>query len=129
MYDLSSQAVLSQNQYNFSPNVFWPTLYRNTLPYRYSSSVCPFAAEFVYRPADKIIIDKIESIAKSRQIPMAQVALAWSLQSPWVTAPIIGVRSNERLDELLEGMKVTLTEEELKGINEPYQPLKIRGHA
>jgi aryl-alcohol dehydrogenase-like predicted oxidoreductase len=60
---------------------------------------------------------------------MAQVALAWSLQSPWVTAPIIGVRSNERLDELLEGMKVVLTEEELKGINDPYKPIKVRGHA
>jgi aryl-alcohol dehydrogenase-like predicted oxidoreductase len=60
---------------------------------------------------------------------MAQVALAWSMQSPWVTAPIIGVRSNERLDELLEGLQLTLTEEELKGINEPYEPIKVRGHA
>jgi aryl-alcohol dehydrogenase-like predicted oxidoreductase len=80
------------------------------------------------RPADKIIIDKIEEISKARKVPMAQVALAWSLQSPWVTAPIIGVRSNERLDELLEGLDLTLTEEELEGINSPYMPLKIRGH-
>lgn len=59
---------------------------------------------------------------------MAAVALAWSIQSPWVTAPIVGVRSTERLDELLLGMEVKLSEEEVKKIEEGYSPVKVRGH-
>lgn len=79
-------------------------------------------------PGDKKIIDTVESIAKKRGVSMAEVALAWSLGSEWVTAPIVGIRSTERLDELLKGLDFKLTEEERKSLNEPYEPLKVRGH-
>jgi aryl-alcohol dehydrogenase-like predicted oxidoreductase len=59
---------------------------------------------------------------------MAEVALAWSLASPWVTAPIIGIRSNERLDELLRGLELELTKGEVEAINGCYAPVEIRGH-
>lgn len=79
-------------------------------------------------PADKKIIDTVEAIAKKRGVAMAEVALAWSVGSEWVTAPIVGIRSTERLDELLKGMNLKLTEEERKSIDELYEPLKVRGH-
>ena len=79
-------------------------------------------------PSDKKIIDTVESIAKKRGVSMAEVAIAWSLASEWVTAPIVGIRSTERLDELLKGLELKLTEEERKSIEESYEPLKIRGH-
>ena len=60
---------------------------------------------------------------------MAEVAVAWSCQSPWVTAPIVGIRSNDRLDELIKGMSLKLTEQEIKEINEPYLPVPVRGHS
>ncbi len=59
---------------------------------------------------------------------MAEVAIAWSLTSPWVTAPIVGVRSTDRLDELIKGLEIQLTEEERKEIEEGYEPVKVRGH-
>lgn len=78
--------------------------------------------------SDKKIIDSVESIAKKRGVSMAEVAVAWSLGSEWVTAPIVGIRSTERLDELLKGLELKLTEEERKEIDGHYQPTKIRGH-
>ena len=59
---------------------------------------------------------------------MAEIAIAWSCTSTWVTAPIVGIRSNERLDELVKGMEIELTEEERKEIEDAYLPLKPRGH-
>ena len=59
---------------------------------------------------------------------MAQVALAWMLQSPWVTAPIVGVRSTDRLDELLRGLEIKLAQEEIDQINQYYRDLPVDGH-
>lgn len=70
----------------------------------------------------------MEAIAKERGVPMAEVAVAWSCGSEWVTAPIVGIRSNDRLDELIRGMKLKLSEEERKSIDELYLPVKVRGH-
>jgi aryl-alcohol dehydrogenase-like predicted oxidoreductase len=67
-------------------------------------------------------------VAKKRGISMAEVAVAWSLQSEWVTAPIVGVRSTERLDELIKGLDVKLAEEEIEIIGKSYVPVPIRGH-
>jgi aryl-alcohol dehydrogenase-like predicted oxidoreductase len=78
--------------------------------------------------ADKAIINTVESIAKKRNVSMAEVALAWSLGSEWVTAPIVGIRSTERLDELLKGLELTLSKEERDEINGHYKPMGIRGH-
>jgi aryl-alcohol dehydrogenase-like predicted oxidoreductase len=57
---------------------------------------------------------------------MAAIALAWSLQSEWVTAPIVGVKSIERLDELIAALELKLTEEEVKSIEDGYSPIKPR---
>ena len=59
---------------------------------------------------------------------MAEVALAWSLQCKWVTAPIVGIRSTERLDELLKAMEIKLTDDEVNKLEEGYQPVDVRGH-
>lgn len=57
---------------------------------------------------------------------MAAVALAWSLNSQWVTAPIVGIRSTERLDELISALDLKLSEDEVKSIEEGYSPVKPR---
>ena len=79
-------------------------------------------------PSEVEIINRVEAVAKSKSVSMAEVAIAWSLQSPWVTAPIVGVRSTDRLDELIKGLDVELTEKEIQSIGEPYVPVPIRGH-
>lgn len=57
---------------------------------------------------------------------MAAIALAWSLQAPGVTAPIVGIKSTERLDELIDALELKLTEDEVKRIEEGYSPVKPR---
>lgn len=80
-------------------------------------------------PSDKAIIDTVEHIAKKRKMSMAEVALAWSLGSKWVVAPIVGSRNTERLDDLLKALDLKLTEEERKEIDDHYRPVAIRGHS
>lgn len=58
---------------------------------------------------------------------MAEVAISWSCNSPWVTAPIVGVRSTDRLDELIKGMDLKLSEEETESINKLSMSLWLLG--
>lgn len=75
------------------------------------------------------IVNRVESIAKKKGIPMAQVALAWISSKPGVTAPIVGSTSLKNLEDLIAGVHVTLTPEETDYLEEPYQPLNTVGHA
>jgi len=59
---------------------------------------------------------------------MAQVAIAWIMARDGVTAPIIGATSLENLRELLPAVDIDITDEEIKYLEEPYQPRSIIGH-
>ena len=59
---------------------------------------------------------------------MAQVALAWSLSKPFITAPIVGTTSLDKLDDLVKGCEVELTAEEIKEIDEEYKTQSVIGH-
>ena len=78
--------------------------------------------------SEKGIINAVEQVAKKKGVSMAEVAIAWSLHSEWVTAPIVGVRSTDRLDELIKGLDVKLSKEEIEEIGKSYAPVKVRGH-
>ncbi|KAG8972941.1 hypothetical protein FRB90_010076, partial [Tulasnella sp. 427] len=73
--------------------------------------------------------ERVAEIAKKRGISMAQVALAWSIAKPFVTAPIVGTTSIEKLKDLVAGVNVKLTKEEVDSIDELYKPRAITGHA
>jgi len=75
------------------------------------------------------INERVAEIAKKHDVSMAQVALAWSLSKPFVTAPIIGTTSIEKLKDLCAGINLKLSEEEIKSLDEPYQPRPISGHS
>ncbi|KAG8971667.1 hypothetical protein FRC05_010923 [Tulasnella sp. 425] len=72
---------------------------------------------------------RIEAVAKNHNISMAQVVLAWSLSKGFVTAPIVGTTSLDKLRDSAGAVHVTLTEEEVKSIDELYQPQAIFGFA
>ncbi|OSC96854.1 Aldo/keto reductase [Trametes coccinea BRFM310] len=74
------------------------------------------------------IVDRVEELAKKKGVSMAQIATAWTLHKPGVTAPIIGTTSLKNLEDILGALDVKLTEEEVKFLEEPYQPTKIIGH-
>ncbi|KAI0355237.1 aryl-alcohol dehydrogenase [Trametes cingulata] len=74
------------------------------------------------------IVSRVEEIAKKKGISMAQVAIAWVLSKPGVSAPIVGTTSLANLEDILAGVNVQLTEEEIKYLEEPYKPMAITGH-
>ena len=59
---------------------------------------------------------------------MAQVALAWVMAKPGVTAPIVGTTSLKNLEELISSVNIKLSEEDVKALEEPYQPRGVFGH-
>ncbi|WRT65645.1 uncharacterized protein IL334_002590 [Kwoniella shivajii] len=77
---------------------------------------------------DKSIVTAIESISKKRGISMAQVALSWSLSKDFISAPIIGTTSLDKLDDLIQGLKVELTKEEVEEIDKDYKSKPVFGH-
>ncbi|CCO33888.1 Putative aryl-alcohol dehydrogenase C977.14c [Rhizoctonia solani AG-1 IB] len=80
------------------------------------------------KQANKEIIFRVEKIAKTRSISMAQVAIAWSLSKDDVSAPIIGTTSLKNLEELIAAVHIKLTDEEIKQLEEPYVPQAVVGH-
>lgn len=76
---------------------------------------------------DKVIVQRVEEIAKKRGVPMALIAIAWSLKQPGVN-PIVGLSSKERIDQAVEAVKLELTDEEARYLEEPYQPKAIQGY-
>ncbi|KAH9042778.1 aryl-alcohol dehydrogenase [Lactarius pseudohatsudake] len=72
------------------------------------------------------IVNRVEEISKKRGISMAKVALAWSLSR--VTAPVVGSTSLKNLEELINGTEITLTQEEIQYLEEPYKARSVFGH-
>ncbi|XCA84008.1 aldo/keto reductase [Exiguobacterium mexicanum] len=77
--------------------------------------------------ADRLIIERVASIAETRGITRTQVALAWLLQQDTVTSPIIGATKARHLDEAVGALAVTLTQEEMASLEEPYIPHAVVG--
>ena len=72
-------------------------------------------------------MDRITEVAKARGIPNAQVALAWMLSKPYITAPIIGASKPHHLEDAVAALSVKLTEEEIRRLEEPYRPHPVLG--
>jgi 1-deoxyxylulose-5-phosphate synthase len=82
----------------------------------------------LYRPdLDVGVIDRAAEVAAGRGVPTAQVALAWLLHKPGVTAPIVGATRLEHLEDALAAEQLSLTEEELARLEEPYLPHPVSG--
>ena len=76
---------------------------------------------------DEHIVNTLEEIASSKGLPMATVATAWCLSKEAVN-PIVGLNSKERIDQIVDAVKVKLTEEEIKRLEEGYLPKAIQGY-
>lgn len=76
--------------------------------------------------ADKATVDRIEEIAKKREVPMAAVATAWVLSKG--ANPVVGLGSKERIDQAVKAMNLELSEEEIKYLEAPYLPKSITGY-
>ncbi|KAI9440513.1 aryl-alcohol dehydrogenase [Lactarius indigo] len=86
-----------------------------------------YTTEYLEGAGTQEIAKRVEEISQKRGISMAQVSLAWSLTR--VTAPVIGSTSIKNLEELINGTEVTLTQEEIQYLEEPYKARSVMGHA
>jgi aryl-alcohol dehydrogenase-like predicted oxidoreductase len=85
--------------------------------------------DYLYaQPTDFDVVERVAEVAQGRGVPPAQVALAWLLQRPGVTAPIVGATKVEHLQDALAAEQLTLSEDEVTRLEEPYVPHPVLGH-
>ena len=82
----------------------------------------------LYSEADFDVVDQLTAVASARGVPPAQVALAWLLHKPGVTAPIIGATKLHHIDDAVAAVDIDLSPEEMKQLEEPYRPHAVVGH-
>jgi aryl-alcohol dehydrogenase-like predicted oxidoreductase len=92
------------------------------------SDTDPFTDYLYSQPSDFDVVDRVAEIAQRRGVSSAQVALAWLLQRPGVTAPIVGATKLSHLQEALAAETLDLSDEEVKSVEEPYVPHPVLGH-
>jgi len=81
-----------------------------------------------FREGDYEIRDRVDAMAKERGVTSAQIALAWLLHQPVVTAPIVGASKMGHLDDAIAAVNVKLSDDEVKGLSKGYQTRRIMGH-
>jgi aryl-alcohol dehydrogenase-like predicted oxidoreductase len=79
--------------------------------------------------ADRKVVERVADVARQRGLPRAQIALAWLLHKPVVTAPIVGASKLQHFDDAIGALSVKLTAEEIAALEEPYVPHAIAGFA
>lgn len=77
--------------------------------------------------ADKRVVERVDEVARARGVAMAQVALAWMLTKPAITAPIVGATKPHHLDDAVASVGLKLTADEVKSLEDPYSPHAVVG--
>jgi aryl-alcohol dehydrogenase-like predicted oxidoreductase len=89
----------------------------------------PFGDSLYTPELDFAVVERAAEVAAARGVPTAQVALAWLLHKPGVTAPIVGATRLDHLDDAVAAEQLTLEAAELERLEEPYVPHSIAGHS
>jgi 1-deoxyxylulose-5-phosphate synthase len=92
------------------------------------SETDPLQDDLYGRPEDFDVVDRLTEIAAERGVPPVQVALAWLLHKPGVTAPIVGATKLGHLEDALAASDLALSQDETAALEEPYVPHPVLGH-
>jgi 1-deoxyxylulose-5-phosphate synthase len=92
------------------------------------SSTDPFTDYLYEQPTDFDVVEAAQAVAGARGVPTAQVALAWLLGKPGVTAPIVGSTKLDHLKDALAGEELELSADEVASLEKPYVPHPVLGH-
>ena len=87
-----------------------------------------FAARMYFKETDFQVVSRVQDLAQRRGVSSAQVALAWLLHQPGVTAPIIGASKMGQLEEAVKALEVPLSAEDRHWLEEAYEPHPVLGH-
>jgi 1-deoxyxylulose-5-phosphate synthase len=93
------------------------------------SNTDPFGNSLYFREEDFTVAECVAEVARERGVSSSQVALAWVLSKPYVDSPIIGATKIDHLDQAIAALEIKLSEEEIKKLEEAYQPHPVLGHA
>lgn len=86
-----------------------------------------FARRLYDHDGDRDVLAALKTVAQRRGNSLAQVALAWLLSKPGVTSPIIGATKMEHLNEAIDAVEITLSDEDIAELEAPYRPHEVRG--
>ena len=87
-----------------------------------------YARDLYYAESDFRVVERLVELARRRGAAPAQIALAWMLRQPGVTAPIVGTTKLEHLDTLVAALDIALDDDECRLLEEPYVPHPVLGH-
>jgi len=87
-----------------------------------------FGHGLYYRPTDFDIVERVLELAAQRNVKPAQIALAWVMSKPGVSAPIIGASKLYQLEDALGALEIKLTPEEVRRLEQHYEPHPVLGH-
>ncbi|WP_034271158.1 aldo/keto reductase [Haloechinothrix halophila] len=86
-------------------------------------------AQQLYHDAELAIVEAVRQVASQQGKPMAQIALAWLLSRPGITAPVIGATKTKHLDDAVAALDVVLSDDAVARLEAPYHPREVRGHS
>jgi aryl-alcohol dehydrogenase (NADP+) len=87
-----------------------------------------YADRLYFREEDFVLAERVQEVAQKRGVTGPQIALAWLLNKPHIAAPIIGATKLEHLEQSIAALEINLSEDEVKSLEEPYQPHAVLGH-
>ncbi len=87
-----------------------------------------FSHSLYYEEYDFEVVDHVVEVAQKLGFTPAQIALAWMLDKPWITAPIIGATKMPHLEQAVEATEIQLIAEDIAYLEEPYRPHPVLGH-
>jgi aryl-alcohol dehydrogenase-like predicted oxidoreductase len=87
-----------------------------------------YAVDLYDSPSDQPVVDAVRKVATELGVARSEVALAWLLQTPAVSAPIVGATKIEHLESAVRSLDVVLTEQHVRALEDPYQPHSVKGH-
>ena len=88
-----------------------------------------FAQDYYFQPEDYDVVERLVAVAGRRGVPPAQIALAWLLHQPGLTAPIVGASKMRHLEDAVAAVDIRLSDDERKELEAPYRPHRVMGHA
>jgi aryl-alcohol dehydrogenase (NADP+) len=87
-----------------------------------------YAKSMYFQDSDFAVASRVKTLAAARGVTPAQIALAWMLHRPGITAPIIGASRMHQLEEAVAAVEIQLTQEESTSLEELYRPHPVLGH-